>query len=85
MNDHPCTCKEPRWFLAFVPCWPFRAIYCAECQEVQALWGSALQLVWDAVVYPRWDGRVKITKREMSRGGYVRPPRKPWPREGEKR
>jgi hypothetical protein len=78
MNDHPCTCKESRWFHAFVPCWPFCAIYCAECQEVQALWGSALQLVWDAVVYPLWDGRVKITKREMSRGGYVRPP-SPWP------
>lgn len=53
-------CRNPDYRKAYVPCWPFKARYCVNCQEVELITGPILTFIWKYFVWPFWGGAVCV-------------------------
>jgi hypothetical protein len=53
-------CNNPKHKVAWVWFWPFKAKYCANCEDVTLDCGKVLSWIWLYFVWPFWKGQVDV-------------------------
>ena len=57
------SCESARFtHRAWLPCKPFRAVYCANCGEAFSAMPRPLELLWERVLHPFWNGAIRVER-----------------------
>lgn len=54
-----------RMLVAYVPCRPFEAEICEQCEEVVTYWGPFKSLAWNVFIGWWWDGSITVLTRAL--------------------
>jgi hypothetical protein len=61
MKEYKC-CNKPDLESAYIWFWPFKGLHCKNCGEVMSDTGPVLDFIWTWIIWPFWDGRVKLMR-----------------------
>lgn len=64
MKKEYICCNNPHYKLAYVPCKPFKAKYCTNCNEVILDCNPIIEWIFEWIFSPFWNGSVYLPEEE---------------------